>query len=73
MDEISWLERIELFRWALLAALCAGLVCPWIGSFLLVRRTSFQGIALPQISLAGVALGFCLLPWCSREIGRAHV
>lgn len=69
MDEISWLERISLFRWALLSAVCAGLVCPWIGSFLLVRRTSFQGIALPQISLAGVALGFGLLPWCASTLG----
>jgi len=69
MDEIGWLERIELFRWALLSALFAGLVCPWIGAFLLVRRTSFQGIALPQISLAGVALGFGLLPWCMSTLG----
>lgn len=69
MDEIGWLERVQLFRWALLSALAAGLVCPWVGCFLLVRRTSFHGIALPQISLAGVALGFGLLPWFAAHWG----
>jgi ABC-type Mn2+/Zn2+ transport system permease subunit len=65
----SWADRIELFRWAILAALVAGLVCPLIGTFLLVRRTSFYGITLPQFAAAGVVFGFVVLPWWSSTFG----
>lgn len=37
-----------------------GLTCPWIGVFLLLRRLVFMGVALPQISSAGIALAFSL-------------
>ncbi len=72
MDElevISWGERLSLFRFALLAALLAGAVCPLLGVFLHVRRTSFYGIALPQFATAGVVFGFVLLPWWLENIG----
>ncbi len=72
MDElevISWGERLSLFRFALLAALLAGAVCPLLGVFLHVRRTSFYGIALPQFATAGVVFGFVILPWWLENIG----
>ena len=67
--QVSWGERLDLFRWAILAALFAGAVCPLVGAFLLVRRTSFYGIALPQFATAGVVFGFILLPWWVETIG----
>ncbi|MCC6409443.1 MAG: metal ABC transporter permease [Planctomycetes bacterium] len=71
--DISWADRIDLFRFALSAALIAGLVCPLIGVFLLLRRTSFYGIALPQFAAAGVVFGFVLLPWWAQHIGLGDV
>jgi ABC-type Mn2+/Zn2+ transport system permease subunit len=65
----SWTERLELFRWAILAAIVAGTVCPLVGTFLLVRRTSFYGITLPAFATAGVVFGFVVLPWWSTTFG----
>ena len=59
-------EAFEFFRWAILASLVAAAACPLVGCFLLVRRTAFQGIVLPQFAAAGVALGYALLPWWVR-------
>jgi len=67
--EFSWLERLSLFRFALLASFTAGLVCPLVGAFLWLRRTSFYGITLPQFSAAGVVLGYVCLPWWITTIG----
>ena len=61
--QVSWSDRIDLFLWAILAALVAGAVCPLIGCLLFVRRTSFYGITLPQFATAGVVFGFVVLPW----------
>jgi ABC-type Mn2+/Zn2+ transport system permease subunit len=69
LADVTWVERISLFRWAILAALAAGIVCPIVGVFLLVRRTSFYGIALPQFATAGVVFGFVLLPWWVEHVG----
>lgn len=69
LADVSWPDRISLFRWALSASLAAGLVCPIAGVFLLVRRTSFYGIALPQFATAGVVFGFVVLPWWVEHIG----
>jgi len=69
MEGVGWPEFLSLFRWALLAAALAACVLPVVGCFLFVRRTSFHGIALPQIALAGVAFGFALLPWCAQHLG----
>ncbi len=69
--EITWQEIWELFRWALLAVLVAGAVAPLVGCFLLVRRTGFHGITLPQFAAAGVAFGFAVLPWWIHRIGLA--
>ncbi len=67
--DISWADRWHLFHFAMLAAACAGLVCPLLGSFLYLRRTSFYGIALPQFATAGVVFGFVVLPWWVARIG----
>jgi zinc transport system permease protein len=71
MDDISWADRLSLFRYALSAALLAGMVCPLLGSFLYLRRTSFYGITLPQFAAAGMVFGFVLLPWWIARIGLA--
>jgi len=71
MTDISWADRIELFQYALTASLLAGLVCPLVGVFLLVRRTSFYGIALPQFATAGVVFGFVVLPFWVEHFGLA--
>jgi ABC-type Mn2+/Zn2+ transport system permease subunit len=73
MQDISWGDRLDLFRYALVAACVAALVCPLVGSSLLVRRTSFYGITLPQFATAGVVFGFILLPWWIQTIGLGGV
>jgi ABC-type Mn2+/Zn2+ transport system permease subunit len=67
--DITWAEFLSLFRWAILAALVAGAVCPLVGCFLYVRRTSFYGIVLPQFAAAGVVAGFVVLPWYAAHVG----
>ena len=44
----------------MLVTLLVGLFCPWIGVFLVLRRLVFLGVALPQISSAGIAFAFSL-------------
>lgn len=67
--DTTWAERLDLFRYALLSAFAAGVVCPLLGTFLFVRRTSFYGIALPQFATAGMVFGFVVLPWWVEHIG----
>src|SRR5258707_476998 len=43
---------------ALVGTMIMGLVCPLIGSFLVLRRTVFLGLTLPEIAAAGVAFTF---------------
>lgn len=69
MDEISWIDRIELFRWPLLSGLVAGIVLPAIGAYLLLRRTTFHGIVLPQFAAAGVVFAYAILGWWIETIG----
>ena len=45
---------------ALLGTAIMGLVCPLIGSYLVLRRTVFLGLTLPQIAAAGVSFTFWL-------------
>ena len=57
-----------LFMWGLLregviASLAAALVLPLVGALLFVRRSALLGIAVPQFSSAGLALGLFLIPW----------
>lgn len=73
LSDVGWVERISLFRWSLSAALATGIACPIAGVFLFVRRTSFQGIALPQCATAGVVFGFAVLPWWVEHVGLGGV
>jgi ABC-type Mn2+/Zn2+ transport system permease subunit len=43
---------------ALLGTVIMGLVCPMVGSYLVLRRTVFLGLTLPEIAAAGVAFTF---------------
>jgi ABC-type Mn2+/Zn2+ transport system permease subunit len=61
--DVSWGTIFELFNYAILSSVLAGVVCPLVGCFLLVRRTGFYGVALPQFAAAGVALGWALPVW----------
>lgn len=47
-----------LLRDAFLGSLLVGLVCPLVGVYFVLRRTIFLGVALPQISSAGIAFAF---------------
>ncbi len=45
---------------ALVGNLLVGAVCPLVGVYFLLRRMIFLGVALPQLSAAGIALAFLL-------------
>jgi ABC-type Mn2+/Zn2+ transport system permease subunit len=49
-----------LLRNSVYAGLIVGAVCPLIGVYFVMRRMIFLGVALPQISGAGIALAFLL-------------
>ncbi len=67
--QVGWAQILELFGYGILAGLIAGAVCPLVGCFLFVRRTSFYGLALPQFAAAGVACGFVVMPWWIAHVG----
>ena len=47
-----------LLRDALLASVLVGVVCPLVGVYFVLRRMIFLGVALPQVSAAGIAFSF---------------
>ena len=49
-----------LLRNAFYAGLIVGFVCPQVGIFFVLRRMVLLGIALPQVSNAGIAFAFLL-------------
>jgi len=49
-----------LLRDALLGSVLVGFVCPLVGVYFLLRRMIFLGVALPQVSAAGIAAAFLL-------------
>jgi ABC-type Mn2+/Zn2+ transport system permease subunit len=49
-----------LLRDALLGSVLVGFVCPLVGVYFLLRRMIFLGVALPQVSAAGIAGAFLL-------------
>jgi len=63
---------------AFYGSIVVGLVCPLIGVYFLLRRLVFWGVALPQVSSAGIAfafmlqgLGFTMLS--GSEAGEKHL
>lgn len=49
-----------LLHHALYGSVAAGFVCPLVGVYFVLRRLVFWGVALPQVSAAGVAFAFML-------------
>src|SRR5215467_1322909 len=47
-----------LLRQALIGSVLVGLVCPLVGVYFVLRRMIFLGVALPQLSAAGIAFAF---------------
>ncbi len=47
-----------LLRDALVASVVVGAVCPLMGVYFVLRRMMFLGVALPQVSAAGIAFSF---------------
>jgi len=47
-----------LLRDALVGSVLVGLVCPLVGAYFVLRRMIFLGVALPQLSAAGIAFAF---------------
>jgi ABC-type Mn2+/Zn2+ transport system permease subunit len=56
-----------LLRNALVGSVLVGLVCPLVGVYFVLRRMIFLGVALPQLSAAGVAFAFLV-----RSLLGAH-
>ena len=44
-----------LLRQALIGSVLVGLICPLVGVYFVLRRMIFLGVALPQLSAAGIA------------------
>ena len=49
--------REPFLRYALVAGLLAGSVCAFLGTYVILRRIVFLGLALSQAAALGVALG----------------
>lgn len=47
-----------LLRDALIGSVLVGLICPLVGVYFVLRRMIFLGVALPQLSAAGIAFAF---------------
>ena len=47
-----------LLREALIGSILVGVICPLVGVYFVLRRMIFLGVALPQVSAAGIALAF---------------
>ena len=47
-----------ILRDALVGSVLVGAVCPLVGVYFVLRRMIFLGVALPQLSAAGIAFAF---------------
>src|SRR5438034_10290065 len=52
------LSRDFLLHNALVASVLVGFICPLVGVYFVLRRMIFLGVALPQLSAAGIAFAF---------------
>jgi ABC-type Mn2+/Zn2+ transport system permease subunit len=55
---VDMLRPDFLLRDALVGSVLVGLVCPLVGTYFVLRRMIFLGVALPQLSAAGIAFAF---------------
>ena len=73
MDTIQ--QLISLFPYAIAGSILAGIICSFLGTFVVSQRVVFLGAVLTQVAIAGVALSlagfalfyislFFLLPLC---------
>ncbi len=58
-----------LLRDALVGSVLVGIVCPLVGVYFVLRRMIFLGVALPQLSAAGIAFAFLV----HRTVVGPHV
>jgi ABC-type Mn2+/Zn2+ transport system permease subunit len=65
---LEMLSPAFLLRDALLGSVLVGAVCPLVGVYFVLRRMIFLGVALPQLSAAGIAFAFLAY----RTIVGAH-
>ena len=59
----TFLEMLRpsfLLHHAVYGSVVVGFVCPLVGVYFLLRRLVFWGVALPQVSTAGIAFAFLL-------------
>lgn len=49
---------MQLFPYAILGSIAAGIICGFLGVFVLSQRVVFLGAVLTQVSIAGVAFSF---------------
>ena len=57
---VAMLKPDFLLHHALYGSVAMGFVCPLVGVYFLLRRLVFWGVALPQVSAAGIAFSFLL-------------
>ncbi|HAM36380.1 MAG TPA: hypothetical protein DEB40_05915 [Elusimicrobia bacterium] len=57
---LAMLKPDFLLHHALFGSVAMGLVCPLVGVYFVLRRLVFWGVALPQVSAAGIAFAFML-------------
>src|SRR5436309_14838255 len=55
---LEMLSPSFLLRDALVGSVLVGAVCPLVGVYFVLRRMIFLGVALPQLSAAGIACAF---------------
>lgn len=51
-------QLLELFPYAIAGSILAGIVCSFLGVFVISQRVVFLGAVLTQVSIAGVAFSF---------------
>ena len=55
---LEMLSPSFLLRDALVGSVLVGGICPLVGVYFVLRRMIFLGVALPQLSAAGIAFSF---------------
>lgn len=51
-------QLIELFPYAIIGSILAGIICSFLGIFVVSQRVVFLGAVLTQVAIAGVAFSF---------------
>ncbi len=75
MNQLQEILRPDfLLHHALYGSVAVGFVCPLVGVYFLLRRLVFWGVALPQVSAAGIAFSFLLqglgVGWLAHDPGH---